>query len=138
METYRLGFRNADKDASNDENVHISNLLIAGSLAFLAGARDVYGLAKLHNVYVSFHERQHDMLGIALGHQDWARAGLIAGILGLFVAGAAASAAIEIQVEGFRTTVVAAAVAALFALPFVRPDWAPALAMRRSDMVRPK
>ena len=55
----------------------------------------LYGLAKLHNVHVSFVSGNTTMLGIALGQQDWARAGLIAGILRLFVSGAAAGAVID-------------------------------------------
>src|SRR6201995_4244146 len=68
----------------------VRGLSIAAALAFLAGATDVYGLAQLRGIFVSFMSGNTTLLGMALGHHDWMRAALIAGIVGLFVAGGAA------------------------------------------------
>jgi uncharacterized membrane protein YoaK (UPF0700 family) len=72
--------------------------------------------------------RNMTMLGTMLGHQDRARAGLIAGIRRLFVAGAADGAVIN-QAHGFRAT----AVAALLALTLVHPELAPCLSDGRPE-----
>ena len=99
-------------------------LFLAGALAFLAGATDVYGLAQLRDIFVSFMSGNTTMLGIALGRQDWMHAGLIGAIIGLFVAGAAAGAALQIAAGRRHLSAVVAAVAAALAVPLIRPDWA--------------
>ncbi len=69
---------------------------MAGGLAFLAGATDVHGLTLLHDLFVSFMSGNSTMLGVAIGRGDFERAGRIAGIIALFVAGATAGSLIAI------------------------------------------
>lgn len=77
-------------------------------MAFLAGAKDVYGLGRLGHLFVSFMSGNTTKLGVALGQSHWNEAGKIAGLIGLFVLGAA---------------LVAFMVAALLAVPTVLPTW---------------
>ncbi len=69
-----------------------ARLALAGGMAFLAGATDVYGLSRLHDLYVSFMSGNTTSLGKAIGEGDFARAATAAGLIGLFVAGAAVGA----------------------------------------------
>jgi uncharacterized membrane protein YoaK (UPF0700 family) len=62
--------------------------LLACAMAFLAGATDVCGLFRLHDLFVSFMSGNTTMLAFALGRGQLERAGMIAGLIGLFVAGA--------------------------------------------------
>ena len=64
-------------------------LPLAGGMAFLAGATDVYGLSRLRDVFVSFMSGNTTMLGQAINDGDMRRCGAILGIIGYFVAGAA-------------------------------------------------
>lgn len=100
-----------------------STFPVAGGMAFLAGATDVYGLARLHDLYVSFMSGNTTMLGVAIGGGDWGRAGSIAGLVGLFVAGAAVGAALAVAAGGWHAAAVALAVAAALAVPLVWPSW---------------
>lgn len=101
----------------------LAGLAVAGGLAFLAGATDVYGLGVLHDLFVSFMSGNTTMLGVALGQGDWPRVGSVAGLVGLFVAGAAAGAVLG-QVGGRRhAALVVAAVAVALAAPSLRPAW---------------
>jgi uncharacterized membrane protein YoaK (UPF0700 family) len=61
---------------------------IACGMAFLAGATDVCGFARLRDLFVSFMSGNTTMLGFAIGHGDIGRVGTIAGLIGLFAAGA--------------------------------------------------
>lgn len=98
-------------------------LPLAGGMASLAGATDVYGLGILHDLFVSFMSGNTTTLGVALGHGDWGRAGFILELVGLFVAGAAAGAALG-EVSGQQhAPAVALAVALVLTVPVLRPGW---------------
>lgn len=117
-------------DLSRAAGTDPAALAIAGGMAFLAGATDVCGLARLHDLFVSFMSGNTTLLGVALGHRDFTRAGAIAGLVGLFVVGAAAGAALADLAGRRHAPVVMLAVSVLLAVPLVRPDWmAPALVL---------
>jgi uncharacterized membrane protein YoaK (UPF0700 family) len=112
--------------AANDPKPSMADVLTAGIFAFLAGATDVYGVSILRDIFVSFMSGNTTMLGIALGNGDWARAGLIAECVGLFVVGSAAGAIIDLRVHRWQKPVVAVTVAVMLTLPCLRPAWAAA------------
>lgn len=101
----------------------LTALLLAGGMASLAGATDVYGLGYLHDLFVSFMSGNTTMLGIALGQGDWGRAGFILKVVGLFVAGAAAGAALGEKSGRQHAPAVALAVALVLAVPVLWPGW---------------
>ncbi len=103
----------------------LPDLALACGMAFLAGATDVCGLLRLRDLFVSFMSGNTTMLGVALGHGDWKRAGLIAEVVGLFVAGAAAGAVLGTLAGRWHMAVVVAAVAAVLGVPLLYPDWMP-------------
>ena len=97
---------------------------LAAGLASLAGATDAYGLSFLRDLFVSFMSGNTTSLGVALGEGNWARAGLILGVVGLFVAGAAAGAVLG-EASGRRhRAVVTLAVAFALAVPLFLPNLA--------------
>ena len=96
---------------------------LAGATAFLAGATDVCGLGVLRDLFVSFMSGNTTLLGIALGQGDWTRAGTIIGLIGLFVAGAAAGAALGELSGSHHAAGVAIAVAFVLAIPPLWPGW---------------
>ena len=55
------------------EQTDLVALAIACAMAFLAGATDICGLARLHDLFVSFMSGNTTMLAFALGHGDLAR-----------------------------------------------------------------
>ena len=91
--------------AAAPEPTAASQLAMAGGLAALAGATDVHGLTLLRDLFVSFMSGNSTMLGVAIGRGDFERAGRIAGIVGLFVAGATAGSLIA-ALAGPRHTFV--------------------------------
>ncbi len=99
------------------------SLALAGSMAFLAGATDVFGLRRLGDLYVSFMSGDTTMLAGAIGRMDGARAGLVAGLVGLFVAGAAAGSAVAEASGRHHARMVVLVVTALLAAPFGYPAW---------------
>ena len=105
-------------------------LVLAGGMAFLAGATDVYGLSRLHDLFVSFMSGNTTLLGRALGQGHLEQGGRIAMLVGLFVGGAAAGAALAELAGARRTAAVTALVALLLAAAALRPEWeAPALVL---------
>lgn len=102
----------------------LPSLLAAAAMAFLAGATDVYGLARLHDLFVSFMSGNTTTLGVALARGDAARGLEIAALLGLFVGGAASGAVLDVLAGRRRTGFVALFVAVLLAVPLAYPDWA--------------
>ncbi len=105
-------------------------LALAGGMAFLAGATDIYGLSRLGDLFVSFMSGNTTTLGRALGDGAFGRAGEAARLIGLFVLGAAAGAAIAERAGSRRATAVAFTVAAGLAVPLLQPDWTtPALVL---------
>ena len=113
-----------------EEEKEAATLALAGGLAFLAGATDVFGVARLHGLFVSFMSGNTTELGIAIGKGAYARVGLIAGLIGCFVAGAALGAAIAERTGRRHAPVVAFVVACLLTVPLLRPHWTvPALTL---------
>jgi uncharacterized membrane protein YoaK (UPF0700 family) len=96
---------------------------MAGGLAFLAGATDVHGLTLLRDLFVSFMSGNSTMLGVAIGRGDFERAGRIAGIVALFVAGATVGSLIAALAGLRHTVVVLLVVTVLLALPMLTPQW---------------
>ena len=96
---------------------------MAGGLAFLAGATDVHGLTLLRDLFVSFMSGNSTMLGVAIARGDFERAGRIAGIIALFVAGAAAGSLIATLAGPRHTVSVLLVVTVLLALPMLAPQW---------------
>lgn len=92
-------------------------------MAFLAGATDVYGLAKLRDLYVSFMSGNTTMLGVALGTGDPARAATIAVLVGLFVIGAACGAVLANVFGRFQTPAVISVVSIVLCVPLLVPSW---------------
>lgn len=97
---------------------------LAAGMAFLAGATDVYGLDRLGGEFVSFMSGNTTLLGIAVGQANWARAASFATLIGLFVGGAAAGAAVGVLGGRRHAGIVALAVAATLTMPLLRPGWA--------------
>jgi uncharacterized membrane protein YoaK (UPF0700 family) len=98
-------------------------LAMAGGLAFLAGATDVHGLTLLRDLFVSFMSGNSTMLGVAIARGDFERAGRIAGIVALFVAGATAGSLIATLAGARHTVVVLLVVTVLLTLPMLAPQW---------------
>jgi len=96
---------------------------MAGGLAFLAGATDVHGLTLLRDLFVSFMSGNSTMLGVAIARGDFERAGKIAGIIAMFVAGATAGSLIATLVGPRHTVAVLLIVTVLLALPMLAPQW---------------
>jgi uncharacterized membrane protein YoaK (UPF0700 family) len=96
---------------------------MAGGLAALAGATDVHGLTLLRDLFVSFMSGNSTLLGVAIGRGDFERAGRIAGIVGLFVAGATAGSLIAALAGPRHTFVVLFIVTVLLALTMLVPQW---------------
>lgn len=97
-------------------------LVMASALAALAGAVDAAGLVRLRDIFVSFMSGNTTSLGTALGGGDWPRAGLIAGLIALFVAGAAAGEMLAVAAGRWRLPAVTLAVAAGLAAPLAAPS----------------
>ncbi len=98
-------------------------LALAAGMAFLAGATDVYGLAELHDLYVSFMSGNTTMLGVALGTGDPARAATIGVLIGLFVLGAAGGGVLANVFGRSQTPAVLSAVSAVLCVPLLIPSW---------------
>ena len=98
-----------------------AHLVAAAGTAFLAGYTDVYGLAHFHHLFVSFMSGNTTMLGVALGRADFTVAGPIVGLVALFVAAAAAGAALDVAAGRHRATAVSLVVSGLLAAPLLVP-----------------
>jgi len=98
-------------------------LALAGGMAFLAGATDVYGLAGSHNLYVSFMSGNTTMLGLSLGDGDFARSASVALLIGLFISGAAAGAVLSNLSGRFHAPFVILVVSIMLCVPLVIPNW---------------
>jgi uncharacterized membrane protein YoaK (UPF0700 family) len=96
---------------------------MAGGLAFLAGATDVHGLTLLRDLFVSFMSGNSTMLGVAIARGDFDRAGRIAGIITMFVAGATAGSLIATLAGPRHAAVVLLIVTVLLTLPILAPQW---------------
>lgn len=101
------------------DRTDMAALAIACGMAFLAGATDICGLARLHDLFVSFMSGNTTMLAFALGHGDFARAGLIVGLIALFVAGATIGTIIAALSGRYHAAAVAVAVTIMLAVPLL-------------------
>lgn len=104
-------------------SLDVPALLVAMAIAALAGATDVYGLIRLHDLFVSFMSGNTTSMAIALANLDTARVALIAGILAMFVAGAAAGTALGEWAEPYHAAAVMAAVAFVLTIPLLHDPW---------------
>lgn len=86
---------------------------IACAMASLAGATDVCGLSRLHDLFVSFMSGNTTMLAFALGHGNIARAAHVAVLVGLFVAGAFLGTVIAVAAGRRHAAAVMLVVAAM-------------------------
>lgn len=98
-------------------------LLLAGGMAFLAGVTDVYGLSRLRNLFVSFMSGNTTELGKAISEGDMPRCGVILGIIGCFVAGAAAGTMLAEWTGRRHPAAVGVFVAVLLAAGNAAPAW---------------
>ncbi len=113
----------------------VGDFALVGGMAFLAGATDVYGLDWLGNLFVSFMSGNTTLFGRSLGSGDLGHAAVTAGIVGLFIAGAAAGAALAEWSGSWRNPAVAAAVTALLLVPSIRPGLSSAAAVLAMGML---
>ena len=88
---------------------------MACAMAFLAGATDVCGLSRLHNLFVSFMSGNTTMLAFALGQGDLTRAGMVAELIGLFVGGAFVGTIIAVMSGRRHLSIVTFVVAIMLA-----------------------
>ena len=98
-------------------------LILAGGMAFLAGATDAYGFVELRGLYVSFMSGNTTMLGMAVGGGNLTRSGAIAVLIGMFVVGAATGEALFNVAGRLRTTAVVFVVSIVLCIPLAFPGW---------------
>lgn len=102
--------------------VRAADFSLGAGMAFLAGATDVYGLARLHDIFVSFMSGNTIALGTAMAQGDWLRAGAIGGVIAMFVTGAALGSVLGILTGRAHRPAVAGAVTLILAVPLVWPS----------------
>ncbi len=90
-------------------------------MAFLSGAADVCGLAKLHDAFVAFMSGNTTLLAFSLGRADWSRAAKLAELPPLFVAGSILGGVIAFKAGRRHATAVTLAVAAMLLVPAFLP-----------------
>ena len=100
----------------------MSSLVLAGSMVFLAGATDVYGLSKLRDLFVSFMSGNTTSLGVAIGSGDGGRAATAAALIALFVVGAAAGTVLAEWSGRWHSVVVMVAVTVLLTIAAAVPS----------------
>lgn len=110
--------------AENPEGIRgeVSALVLAGSMVFLAGATDVYGLSKLRDLFVSFMSGNTTSLGVAIGSGDGGRAAMAAALIALFVVGAAAGTVLAEWSGRWHSVVVMVAVTVLLTIAAAVPS----------------
>ena len=114
---------NAGKETGTGGGSTLGALLLAGGMAFLAGATDVYGLSRLRDLFVSFMSGNTTLLGKAISEGDMHRGGVILGVIGCFVAGAAAGTMLAEWTGRRHPAAVGVLVAALLAAGNAAPSW---------------
>src|SRR3984957_13255390 len=102
----------------------MSALVLAGSMVFLAGATDVYGLSKLRDLFVSFMSGNTTSLGVAIGSGDGGRAATAATLVALFVVGAAVGTVLAEWAGRWHGVVVMVAVTTLLTIAAAVPSLA--------------
>ncbi len=113
----------AGEKTGTDGGSTFGALLLAGGMAFLAGATDVYGLSRLRDLFVSFMSGNTTMLGKAISGGDMRRCGVILGIIGCFTAGAAAGTVLVEWTGRRHPAAVGFLVAILLAAGTAAPAW---------------
>ena len=113
----------AGKGTGTDGGSILGALLLAGGMAFLAGATDVYGLSRLQGLFVSFMSGNTTLLGKVVSEGDMHRCGVILGLVGCFVAGAAAGTVLAEWTGRRHPAAVGVLVAALLAAGNAAPAW---------------
>ncbi len=96
-------------------------LWAAVPLVAMAGCVDAIGWLRLDEMFIGIITGNSTLLGVALAGGEWARAGALAGLVGLFALGALAGAMIGLKAKRWRIPAVLTAVAVLFALGAVLP-----------------
>jgi len=91
-------------------------LVLAALLAALAGIVDTVGYLHLGGLFISFMSGNSTQLAAALGLRNFNQAGVIAELIGLFVAGATAGEMLAAFTGRWHMTWVLGAVAGLLAL----------------------
>jgi len=99
--------------------VEARGLVLAAMLAALAGMVDVIGYLHLKGLFVSFMSGNSTQLAAAVGGGDLTGAATIAGLIALFVLGAAASQMLADSAGRWRMTWVLTGVALLLAIAAV-------------------
>jgi uncharacterized membrane protein YoaK (UPF0700 family) len=107
-------------DAITDKRV---GLLIVCCLAALAGAVDACGFFLLKDLYVSFMSGNTTSMAAALARGDFARVGLIGGIIATFVAGTAAGTVVGELAGSRHVPVVILATALVLVVPAAAKPW---------------
>jgi len=113
----------AGKKTGTADGSPLGALPLAGGMAFLAGATDVYGLSRLQDVFVSFMSGNTTMLGKAINEGDMRRCGVILGIIGCFVAGAGAGTMLAEWTGRRHTAAVGFLVTVLLGASAVAREW---------------
>lgn len=90
-------------------------------MIFLAGATDVYGLSRLHDLFVSFMSGNTTSLGVAIGRGDTPRAVTAAVIVALFVLGVALGTILAEFSGRWQSVLVMGAVTVLLAAAAALP-----------------
>ncbi len=113
----------AGEKTGTDGGNPLGALPLAGGMAFLAGATDVYGLSTLRDEFVSFMSGNTTMLGQAISEGDMRRCGVFLGIIGCFVAGAAVGTMLAEWTGRRHAAAVGFLVAVLLAASAVASAW---------------
>jgi uncharacterized membrane protein YoaK (UPF0700 family) len=98
------------------------NVALACALSGLAGFVDAIGFIYLGGLFVSFMSGNSTRLGVSLAEAKWDSAGEAAGIIALFVFGAAAGSLIVTTLRSHRQASVLAVEGLLLALAAVLAD----------------
>jgi len=111
-----IGGAAANHSGDTAAEAEVRGLVLAMLLAGLAGIVDAIGYLHLNGLFVSFMSGNSTQLAVALGQGDLAQAGAIAGLIALFVLGAAAGQALADFTGKWHMTWVLAGVAILLAV----------------------
>jgi len=110
-----------DASAADPTDSTPIGLTLVWLLAALAGAVDARGIALLHDIFLSFMSGNSTMLAVSIAQGNWARADLIATVIGSFVAGAALGQMVAELARRWRLPVVLGLVSAILCVPLVYP-----------------
>jgi len=111
-----IGGAAANHSGDTAAEAEVRGLVLAMLLAGLAGIVDAIGYLHLNGLFVSFMSGNSTQLAVALGQGNLAQAGAIAGLIALFVLGAAAGQALADFTGRWHMTWVLICVAILLAI----------------------